>query len=72
MRFYLKHKDKLAWCKVLSNICGNLAAVWYGFVLITPGISLSLELGDIFTLTRSVFAGILLTWLSFKLERISR
>jgi hypothetical protein len=72
MKFYLKQKDKLAWNKVLSNICGNLAAGWYGFILITSGFTVPVTIDQWIVLIRSVLIGILFTIASFYLERKSK
>lgn len=68
----LSKKDKLVWYKVISGICGNLAAGWFGLILIVPGFSLPDSFDKFLVLTKSIALGILFMWLSFKLERISR
>ena len=64
MRFFKDKNDKIAWIRVFSNICGDLAAGWFGLVLITAPF-------DLFVLTRSLVLGILFMWLSYKFERKS-
>lgn len=73
MKLLPSGKDKQAWLKTLSNISGNMSAGWFGFILISPGLSpLPLTENEIFVLTKSALAGIVLMYLSYKLERMSR
>lgn len=64
MKLFKDKKDKKAWFNTISNICGNLAAGWFGIVLFTA-------VFDLFVLTKSLVLGILFTWLSYKFEKKS-
>ena len=72
MRIVLDRKDKNALSKTLSNVCTNLSAGWFGFILIVPGFSPPQSLDDWFILTKSVSFGIVFMWLAYKLERMSK
>lgn len=62
-------KDSESWLGVLSGICGNLAAGWFGLILITPGIQLRFDFDSVFLLTRSFCFGILFMVLAFLFDR---
>ncbi|OGD59280.1 hypothetical protein A3I57_01945 [Candidatus Beckwithbacteria bacterium RIFCSPLOWO2_02_FULL_47_23] len=64
-------KDKSSLLKVLSGICGNLSAGWFGIILITPGFEIAFNSNYWAILTQSIGFGILFLWLAFELERSS-
>lgn len=68
----LYKKDKVAWFKTFSGICGNLSAGWFGFILIAPGFLPPQNFVDWFVLTKSVAFGIVFMFLVYKLERMSK
>src|SRR3989344_8465973 len=45
--------------KVLSGICGNLSAAWFGIILVAPGLSLFENPNYLAVLTRCLILGIL-------------
>jgi hypothetical protein len=67
----LAKKDQWSLLKVVSGICGNLSAAWFGFILISPGINQLSNPADLATLTRSLIFGILFMLIAFKIERSS-
>lgn len=62
-------KDKKALLKVFSGICGNLAAGWFGLILIAPGFFWPENFSDWFNLTRSVLLGIVFLVSAYLFER---
>ncbi len=61
MKISLNKKDKAAWLRVASGICGNVAAGWFGIALTS--------IFDFLTLTKSMLLAIFFTGLAFYLER---
>ncbi len=62
-------KDMTSGYRTLSGVCNNLAAGWFGLVLIAPKADLFADVTYIFSLIWSVLLGILFMWLSFMLDR---
>ena len=62
-------KDRKSLLKTMANICGNLSAGWFGFILITPGIKSPLDLDGMLILTISLGFGIVSAWFAYRLER---
>lgn len=69
MAFKLTKKDRLIALKVVSGILGNLAAGWFGIILITPGFSSFGTSAEVLLLIRSLVLGILFAYLSFRFEK---
>lgn len=63
-------KERRSWHRVFSGICGNLAAGWYGIILIAPGFDVLSRL-DALVLTRSLLMGIVFMWLAYTFEKHS-
>lgn len=61
-------KERRSWQRVVSSICGNLAAGWYGIILIAPGFEVLSRL-DALALTRSLLMGIVFMWLAYTFEK---
>lgn len=62
-------KDKQAFRKALAGIAGNLAAGWFGLILIAPNFLPIKGVEEIFLLTDNLFSGIVCLGIAYKLER---
>lgn len=62
-------KERISLQKVLSGICGNLAAGWLGLILITPGIDNLNTAITWISLIKSLEFGILFLLISWYFER---
>lgn len=62
-------KDRRTLLLVLGGICENLAAGWFGHVLISPGFAETFGVEQALVLTRSVLLGIVFMLASFLLFR---
>ena len=69
MKNTFSKKDTSALLKIFSGICGNMAAGWFGFILIAAGFVWPHNLTDWLNLTRSVGFGILFMYLAYFFER---
>src|SRR3989338_907295 len=65
-------KDKGSFLRVISGICGNLSAAWYGFILISPEFGLWSDPDNILGLTRSALFGTLFLLLAFISDKSSK
>lgn len=65
----LKKRSKSSFYRVLSGVCGNLSAGWFGLILITPGVSTDFNIVNIVKLTFNLFFGALFLWIAYKLDR---
>lgn len=65
----LKSKDRKSINRIISGICGNLAAGWFGLIIIAPGFDFNLNVTDYLTLIKSMIMGILFAWLAFEFDR---
>jgi hypothetical protein len=62
-------KSKSSLCRVLSGICGNLSAGWFGLIIISPGVSRNFSLENILRLLTSLLFGLLFLWIAYKFDR---
>ncbi len=60
-----------SWFSALSGVCQDLAAAWFGLILVAPGLAV-FERSDFFLLLiRSLVFGILFLYLSVEFENLS-
>ncbi|MGH7203087.1 MAG: hypothetical protein ACREHC_01440 [Candidatus Levyibacteriota bacterium] len=64
-----RKKDKEAWVKAFTALSGNLAAGYFGLVLIAPNFSPLRSVTDVLILTYDLVLGIVFLWITYKLER---
>lgn len=69
MNTYFRTKDKKILLRVISGICGNIAAGWFGVILIVPGFSWPESFADWVILTRVIAFGIVFVLLAYFFER---
>lgn len=55
--------------QVFSQVFSNLAAGWFGVVVILPGITRLASLNDIFWLIKNILFGIVALWLALILAK---
>lgn len=65
----LKSKDKRSANRIISGICGNLAAGWFALIIIAPGFDFNLNLLNFLALIKSLIMGILFARLAFEFDR---
>lgn len=65
----LAKKDRKAFSRILSGLCINLSAGWYGVVLIAPNFWPVGEFKNALVLTYDVLSGTLFLYFAFILER---
>lgn len=64
-----KKKDKAALVKAVSAISGNIAAGYFGLVLIASNFLPMRTIADALLLTYDVLLGIVFLWITYRLER---
>lgn len=65
----MNKKDKASLLKVVSGVCGNLSAGWFGLILIAPSLERLSTPEEWIALTQSLGFGILFMIFAFGLER---
>ncbi len=65
----IRKKDKKAFMKALTALSGNLAAGYFGLVLIAPNFLPLNNVINVLVLTYDFVLGIVFLWITYKLER---
>ncbi len=64
--------DRSAGLRVLAGVCGNLAAAWFGLILLAPEFDLFSQQENLIALTRSLLFGMVFLVLAFVFEKRAR
>ena len=72
MRLVFSKGDKKSFYKIISGICENLSAGWFGHILISPGFSFTFEIEKILVLIRSLLLAIIFMSLAIMFDKITK